>query len=227
MADQAKRRFTDETGKRYGMLTVLRFDDMRNGQPFFICRCDCRQEVSVRGANLRSGNTTSCGCSRRKSSFDKGRIQMQVRCGQRVWGTKVKHPTSGKIICVTSCVSCGTIAYPTERRLRKRKAMLCECRKPTHNSWRKMIERCANKNHHQYADYGGRGITVFPEWRKSFWDFVRDMGMRPDGMTIDRYPNRDGNYEPGNCRWATKEQQAKNRRKPRWKQGGNTSSLAV
>ena len=64
MTLQSRRRFKDETGNSYGKLTVLRFERMWGEQPFFACRCDCGKEVSIRGANLRSGNTRSCGCSR-------------------------------------------------------------------------------------------------------------------------------------------------------------------
>jgi hypothetical protein len=216
MTDQSIRRFKDDTGKLYGQLKVLRFDEIRKGQPFFVCRCGCGREVSVRGANLRSGNTTSCGCSRRKPMPKRrGSIQMQTLCGVQVWG-KVTDPESDKTVCFTSCKLCKRIGYHSERQLRKRKAILCECYRPTHNSWRKMIERCTNKNHHQYKDYGGRGVTVCKSWRKSFWVFFREMQKRPHGKTIDRYPNAHGNYEPGNCRWATKKQQAENRR-PRQK----------
>jgi hypothetical protein len=225
MADQSTRRFKDETEKTYGMLRVLRFDQMRKGQPFFVCRCACGQELSVRGPNLRSGNTTSCGCSRRKfMPKERGRIQMQTLCGVRVWG-RVKHPESGKTVCLTSCIMCRRIGYHTELRLRNRKAVVCECYRHTHNSWRKLIERCTNKNHNQYKDYGGRGVTVFESWRENFWAFFGDMRTRPNGTTIDRYPDADGNYEPGNCRWATKKQQAKNRRKPRRKQDAGGAKL--
>src|ERR1039458_729566 len=123
MADQSTRRFKDETGKRYGTLTVMRLDETRKGQPFFVCRCDCGREVSARGANLRSENTTSCGCSRRKPMpKQRGSIQMQNLCGQRVWG-KVEAPTSKKIVCLTSCMLCQRFSYHTERKLRNRKAL--------------------------------------------------------------------------------------------------------
>lgn len=213
MADQSKRRFKDETGNRYGRLTVLRFDETRKGKPFFACRCDCGREVSVGGANLRIGNTKSCGCSRRKGSPTAARTgssRMQTLCGRRVWGT-VKDPESKEIMWLTSCRSCGDLKCYKEERLRKRRGLRCKCYEPTYNSWRKMIERCTYKGHRQYADYGGRGITVSPRWRRNFWAFVGDIGTRPKGKTLDRKNNDEG-YYLDNCRWATRKEQAQNRR---------------
>ena len=77
-------------------------------------------------------------------------------------------------------------------------------RHPLHGLWSGMIERCCNPSYPAYRLYGGRGIAVCARWRNSFQAFVADMGQRPSSKhSIDRYPNRDGNYEPGNCRWAT------------------------
>jgi len=75
-----------------------------------------------------------------------------------------------------------------------------------------MITRCTNPKTPQWADYGGRGIAVCARWL-DFQNFLADVGPRPDGTSIDRYPNPDGNYESGNCRWATASEQRLNQRR--------------
>jgi hypothetical protein len=82
---------------------------------------------------------------------------------------------------------------------------------PTYRTWKGMLQRCRDINDTGWKYYGGRGISVCEEWY-DFSKFLADMGERPKGKTLDRI-DRDGNYEPSNCRWATPVQQAKNRRR--------------
>lgn len=83
---------------------------------------------------------------------------------------------------------------------------------PEYRAYRSMITRCTNSNRREWKRYGGRGITVCERWRESFAAFFADLGPRPSPKhSLDRFPNKNGNYEPGNVRWATTFEQANNK----------------
>lgn len=97
---------------------------------------------------------------------------------------------------------------------------------PTYYSWMKMKDRVLNPNHVHYDKYGGAGVTICEQWML-FENFLTDVGVRPEGKTLDRYPDSNGNYTPDNVRWATRKQQARNRQNNRLLTYNNITKTAV
>jgi hypothetical protein len=143
-----------------------------------------------------------------------------------------RAPQSGKRAMWRCGCDCGNETIVQRYRLKTSKTKSCGClnaeytrarftthghrvkrhSSPTYSSWLAMIQRCTNPNdktHWKY--YGGRGITICDRWRHSFEDFLADVGERPIGLTLERTNNELG-YFPGNVRWASRLEQALNRR---------------
>lgn len=106
-------------------------------------------------------------------------------------------------------LSCGCYRNECSRERAKNQGSHKQSHTRAYKSWATMIQRCTNTKNPKYPRYGGRGIRVCQKWLQ-FAGFFEDMGPCPDGCTIDR-KNNDGNYEPGNCRWATQKEQARNK----------------
>ena len=206
-----------ETGQKFSDLTIVgRVPNDAHGRIRLLCACVCGKQSKVRLSDLKSGHTKSCRCKRISSLRHRlGTVQL-IRFGQFTAVGKA-HPELGATTksteWVVCCVYCGKLTTATTSALRRRKR-LCPCIESTYNSWRDMIQRCTNPNHEQYKDYGGKGRYVCEEWRKSFQKFLFDMGPRPEGKTLDRYPDPNGPYTLKNCRWATAAEQAETRNKP-------------
>jgi hypothetical protein len=150
--------------------------------------------VVVDRAGSQSGHSTwlcRCDCGRRKPILGESlRRGLTQSCGclQREWAAK------------------GTHGHTRNRTGTK-----------TYRAWQSAKDRCFNPRCEDYPNYGGRGIRMCDRWRNDYAAFLADMGESPPGLTLDRIDN-DGDYEPGNCRWATLLEQARNKRAPRSRQ---------
>lgn len=152
------------------------------------------------------------------------------RSGMLVVLSLFRNVVKQQTYAVCRC-DCGRLTKKTTSDIKRGKAKSCGCStrrlissartkhgkrgSRAYMTWIDMLRRCGNPSRDNYHNYGGRGIRVCERWML-FENFLSDMGEAPAGMTIDRYPNNDGNYEPGNCRWATAREQCSNMRRSRY-----------
>jgi hypothetical protein len=211
----------DLTDERVGTLTVLH-RDATDGR-FWICRCDCGTETRALTNKLRAFSIKSCGrstCTLRRAQVGDvfGRLTIvgdapRFRNGARRWRCRCEcgneTESSDSEMRIGRVRSCGCF-----RRQRVRELMTTHGRSggPTYKCWSSIIQRCTNPKNPSFSYYGGRGIRICERWRNDFALFIADMGPKPTPKhSIDRI-DVNGNYEPGNCRWATATQQARNTR---------------
>lgn len=209
--------------KRYGKWRVEGIDRERTsvnggGNIYLYCMCNCGFKSSIRIDQLRNGRSKQCvKCARSsKKTWVLGKTFHSFRV--------IKELSTRRLLCVcicgkekdvrkdclligkVKCNYCKSLKYES-----KNSELVTPKNKPSsYGSWTSMKQRCLNPKNSSYMDYGGRGITICPSWY-DFESFYRDMGEKKIGEELDRIDVNAG-YNPTNCRWVSKKENAKNKR---------------
>lgn len=213
-------------GQKFGQRTIISFSHKNDHcQYFWNCRCDCGVETVVEQSRLKNGHANACAtCANflrrkhayfsigdkvgkwlvlREDEFNKNFIHARCDCGvvKRLYKRSLVYENSSQ------CKKCGgKQASPGTHGHNSKGNTSGEYR-----AWSNAKSRVSNKNITNYKNYGGRGITMAKIWFDSFEAFLNDVGLKPTSKHSLERINNDGNYEPGNVRWALPDEQNKNR----------------
>ena len=209
-------------GRIFGKWQVLKLYTCDKPGAWYECKCECGTIQVIPATTLRAHRSLQC-----KKCHYASQYSHDLMIGRTFGKWKVLEyvDTKNKLQRYSCRCKCGTINIIYGSDLRVKKTTQCtSCHNKsnalintkhgfwdtsTYRTWCAMLQRCNNPNCATYKYYGARGIKVCERW-ELFENFLKDMGLRPDKLTIDRIDN-DGNYEPGNCRWVTHKENCNNR----------------
>lgn len=217
-------------GKVFGRYTVVSQDDNPSEKRWW-CRCDCGKLRSVYQSNLLKGAAKSCGClAAELSSVRLFHDKTGLVYGRLTVLKQAPNNPSGYVMWECLC-NCGTKINVIADNLGSGGSQSCGClqrdrlseRSTTHGltgtkehkTWNGMKTRCLNPNSNSWDRYGGRGICIAEPWIGSFETFLADLGPAPSSKHTLERNDTNGDYAPGNCRWATRLEQTQNRRTTR------------
>jgi len=220
-------RTEDLTGREYGYFTVLGFDRSVGGKRYWNCRCICGNTRSVMTSCLINGRIKSCGCMNKTNRID----LTGQRFGRLIVTGLHEDPNDDKLKWDCVC-DCGNRKVVYGAHLRYGKVKSCGCLKAENDAphpdsfynqrlygvWCGMLQRCSDKGHSSFHNYGGRGIAVCDEWRNyevfRSWAYANGYDENHDSTscTLDRI-DVNSDYCPENCRWVDRKTQSRNTRR--------------